>query len=535
MSQRPDIIILNPDEMRWDTLGHAGNPASATPRLDAFARTDAVSFDRAYCQNPVCVPSRCSFFTGLYPHVYGHRTMQYLQHPGESNLFRELKNAGYHVWMNSRNDLTAAQFPGLVEQQADEIYYGEPVRSGAPRAAKAAPAADPDPFFYSHYRGHDKTTPDPDVQAAQAACRRILELPKDKPLCLFLGWMNPHPPYEVEKEYYDRIDPAAIPSPVRLEDCSGKAPMLHRLHELVELDGCTDEQWREMRRVYLAQCAKVDDLFGMVCDALKQAGRYDSSAIFVLSDHGDFCGDYGLPEKAQNCFEDCLTRVPLLIKPPKGQAVDPGRTESLAELVDFYATAMDYAGVAPDHDHFGRSLRPVVENRAAAVRQYVCCEGGRNPGETQCDEWHASGPEGPRAWCDEYWPKKTAQKDDRIHEKGTMIFDGRYKYVERPSGANELYDLAADPQEKINLYPARSESAQVLRLRLALLGWYQTTCDTVPRAFDSRMTEEQLWRIAANWCPPEREAQVRAYIRSHPGVGINPLRMAVEQMMTESV
>lgn len=535
MPQRPDIIILNPDEMRWDALGHAGNPASRTPHLDAFAQNDAVSFRRAYCQNPVCVPSRCSFFTGLYPHVYGHRTMQYLQHPGESNLFRELKNAGYHVWMNSRNDLTAAQFPGLVEQQADEIYYGEP-RSTAPRPAAVpspAPAAGHDPFFYSHYRGHDKTTPDPDVQAAQAACRRILELPKDQPLCLFLGWMNPHPPYEVEQEYYDRIDPAAVPAPVRLEDCAGKARMIGRLHELVELDGYTAEQWRELRRVYLAQCAKIDDLFGMVCGALKQAGRYDASAIFVLSDHGDFCGDYGLPEKAQNCFEDCLTRVPLLIKPPKGQAVDPGQTDSLAELVDFYATAMDYAGVAPDHDHFGRSLRPVVENRAATVRQYVCCEGGRNPGETQCDEWHASGPAGPRPWRDEYWPKKTAQKDDLTHEKGTMICDGHYKYVERPSGANELYDLAADPQEKTNLYPAQAESPLVLRLRLALLGWYQTTCDTVPRPYDSRMTDEQLWRIAANWCPPEREAQVRAYIRAHPGVGINPLRMAVEKMLEE--
>ena len=121
MPQRPDIIILNPDEMRWDALGHAGNPASRTPHLDAFAQNDAVSFRRAYCQNPVCVPSRCSFFTGLYPHVYGHRTMQYLQHPGESNLFRELKNAGYHVWMNIRKDLTAAHFNCILKNQADYI------------------------------------------------------------------------------------------------------------------------------------------------------------------------------------------------------------------------------------------------------------------------------------------------------------------------------------------------------------------------------------------------------------------------------
>ena len=75
MKKKPDIIIINPDEMRWDTMGHMGNPAASTPNLDAFALNEAVSFENAYCQNPVCVPSRCSFFTGLYPHVNGHRKM----------------------------------------------------------------------------------------------------------------------------------------------------------------------------------------------------------------------------------------------------------------------------------------------------------------------------------------------------------------------------------------------------------------------------------------------------------------------------
>ncbi|MCR5294414.1 MAG: sulfatase-like hydrolase/transferase, partial [Lachnospiraceae bacterium] len=112
MSKRPNIVIFNPDEMRLDAMGHMGNPAARTPFLDSFAETEAVSFRNAYCQNPVCVPSRCSFFTGLYPHVSGHRTMAYLLRPGESSLFSELKKSGYHVWMNARNDLYAAQYDG---------------------------------------------------------------------------------------------------------------------------------------------------------------------------------------------------------------------------------------------------------------------------------------------------------------------------------------------------------------------------------------------------------------------------------------
>lgn len=75
--KRHHIIIINPDEMRWDSMGHTGSPAAHTPFIDEFVSSEAVSFDRAYCQNPVCVPSRCSFLTGLYPHVHGHRTMRF--------------------------------------------------------------------------------------------------------------------------------------------------------------------------------------------------------------------------------------------------------------------------------------------------------------------------------------------------------------------------------------------------------------------------------------------------------------------------
>lgn len=124
MKKCPHIIIFNPDEMRWDTMGHMGNSAASTPFLDKLSSTEAVSFRNAFCQNPVCVPSRCSFFTGLYPHVHGHRTMSYLLHEGEQNLFSELRDAGYYVWMNARNDLFAGQEPEWVKANADEIFYG---------------------------------------------------------------------------------------------------------------------------------------------------------------------------------------------------------------------------------------------------------------------------------------------------------------------------------------------------------------------------------------------------------------------------
>ena len=91
--KRPHILIFNPDQWRGDVLGHMGNPAAVTPVLDRFVETEAVSFRNAFCQNTVCTPSRCSFMTGWYPHVRGHRTMYHMLHPerGEPVLLKTLK------------------------------------------------------------------------------------------------------------------------------------------------------------------------------------------------------------------------------------------------------------------------------------------------------------------------------------------------------------------------------------------------------------------------------------------------------------
>lgn len=488
MTRKPNIIIINPDEMRWNTMGHMGNGAASTPRLDAFAQTEAVSFENAYCQNPVCVPSRCSFFTGLYPHVNGYRTMHYLIHDGKDTMFAELRRAGYKVWMNSRNDFIAANEPGEMATQFDEIYT---YPRGAGINASRGPAVIPE-FPYSHYIGvtdEIKT----DIGDTLAACERIRrQKDADEPLCLFIGWMNPHVPYVTDQEHYDRIDPEKMEPRVKLGDCSGKSAMIHKLHELAGMETFPEELYTEMRRVYLAQCSYIDDLFGMLVDALKEAGIYDDSLIVFMSDHGDFAGDFDLPEKAQNSFEDILTKVPLLIKPPKGETVDAGITPALTELVDFYATVMDYAGVEPGHDQFGKSLRPVIEDRTKENRRYVFSEGGRRACEKQADEYHKYGEEGPKKTSD-YWAKMNAEADDDAHEKGTMICDGTFKYVMRLSGRDEFYDLRKDPREMTNRIGEEEYAADILRLKMEMLHWYQETCDTVQRDFDSRfLTEESL-------------------------------------------
>ena len=267
---------------------------------------------------------------------------------GEARV-EELKNAGYYVWMNARNDLVAGQVPGLVERHASEIYYGggESMKAGGGDVPRGAPGGKE---FYSHFGGRlgldgNGRYYGADDEDLDAAIARIRSMPKDRPLCLFLGLINPHPPYQVEEPYYSAVDRKKLPKRIRAEETAGKADIEAAIRARQGMEQYSEADWDELRACYLGMCGKVDDMFCRLCDALKEAGEYDNSAIFFFSDHGDYTGDFGITEKAQNSFEDCLTNVPFLVKPPKGFETDAGISDSLVELVDFYATAMDFAGV----------------------------------------------------------------------------------------------------------------------------------------------------------------------------------------------
>lgn len=512
MEKRPHIIIINPDEMRYDTLSHMDvNKAAYTPNLDRLVEDDAVSFSNAFCQNPVCVPSRCSFMTGLYPHTRGHRTMSYLLQPGEDSLLKELKDNGYYVWMNDRNDLTAAQIDGWTESHADEIHYYEQRRK-AKGPIKELKGQVGDKLYYSHYhgelgldeQGENYTSDD---EAIDAAIERILNPVDDRPLCVFLGLFYPHVPYNIEKPYLSKIDRTKLPKRIKLEDCKDKAPILYKINELQNMKECDEEDWDNIRQTYLAMCSKVDDQVGRLIKALKDKGIYDNCAIFFISDHGDFAGDYSLVEKNQNTFEDALTRVPFIIKPPKGYKVDPGVSPAFAELVDFYATVMDMAKVTPSHTHFGRSLVPNIADRELKGRDFVTSEGGREKGEIHCDEFHQNGKDGPSIGND-YYPKMAAEKEDDLHDKGIMIRDEHFKYISRSRTKDELYDLDKDPNEMVNEIDNPKYKEVIIDMKEKLLKWLQQTADIVPYQIDSRFTKKMIWSKVQSLCPEEEKETI---------------------------
>ena len=247
-------------------------------------------------------------------------------------------------------------------------------------------------------------------------------------------------------------------------------------------------------------CARVDHQFGLVIEALRDTGRYDDTAVFVFSDHGDFTGDYGLVEKTQNTFQDALCRVPFLVKPPAGVPCVAGVRDQLVELVDFPATVYDFAGIDCGYWHFGRSLATLLGDPGAEHRDAVFCEGGRLRGEAQASEREsvgaADGPDAPSRKRTPagtlYSPRLHLQLQERPrlpHTKAAMCRTDRLKYVRRAYESDELYDLLEDPGETRNVIddPAYRDAALALKDRM--LAWYMETCDVVPEQPDARNFE----------------------------------------------
>jgi arylsulfatase A-like enzyme len=310
----------------------------------------------------------------------------------------------------------------------------------------------------------------------------------DQPLCIYLPLQYPHPPYCVEEPWYSLIDRDKLPRRAQApEGWRGKPSILKGICENQNMQGWSEERWTELRAVYYGMCARLDHQFGMLVETLQRTGMYENSAIFLFSDHGDYTGDYGIVEKTQNTFEDCLARVPFIVKPPADTPVQPRVSDALVELVDFSATIYDLTGIDPGYDSFGQSLLPLLAGETDEHRDAAFREGGRRYGERQAMELESTSAN-EKGVARLYSPRVKLQitDDAPYHTKATMCRTKTHKYIRRLYEDDELYDLTNDPLEEDNLIddPAYRDVLQKLKNRM--LRWYMETCDVVPRKTDSR-------------------------------------------------
>lgn len=204
-----------------------------------------------------------------------------------------------------------------------------------------------------------------------------------------------------------------------------------------------------------------------------------------FSDHGDWAGDYGLVEKWPSGLDDTLTRVPLVVRMPRGKAGHV--VEEPNELFDIMATVLELANIPAGHTHFARSLVPQLEGAAGDPNRAVFAEGGYALHEPHCFEGRQGTDQGIRSPDHIYYPKGKLQQDHpKSIGRATMIRTQTHKLIHRPNGDSELYDLQSDPRELSNLH-GQNESAMILsELEKRLLDWSIQTSDVTPWHEDPR-------------------------------------------------
>jgi arylsulfatase A-like enzyme len=466
---RPNFIFFMPETLRAESIACYGHPLVRTPNIDRLAE-EGVRFAQCHVQDTVCGPSRCSLMTGWPVHVRGHRSLYYLLHQDEPNLFRYLKQNGYDVYWYGKNDLLGAD--SFASSVTD--WDSRPGRVAAPQN----PWKPSDPHYYSFLFGPRGDRRDTADYANLQAAFRVLER-SEKPFCIFLPLAFAHPPFSAPADFFHMYDSAKLP-PLRPPNLPRKPNFFEAIRRTRRLDRLTDGDFRDIQAVYLGMIGYSDWLLGELLQKVENTRHRNDTAVFLFSDHGEWGGDYGLVEKWPSAMDDALTRVPLIARVP-GYS-ERHVSNGIVELYDVMATCLDLAGVQADHTHFARSLVPQLRGEPGDPKRAAFCEGGYNNYEPQCFEPLADFPA-----ADIYYPKVALQNEHpETITRTTSIRTLDFKLILRPDGLSEMYDLRKDPRELHNVYGARMYAAQQEQLHAGLLDWYVRTSDVAPKKQDRR-------------------------------------------------
>ena len=471
-----NLILFMPDELRADALACYGNPLTKTPNFDHLAKEGA-RFANCHVQYPICGASRCSMLTGWPVSVRGHRSQSYFLRPNEPNLFRYLRQAGYDVFWYGKNDALAAE--SFYDSVTEWNFSGGREIGGGKQGNPAAQAKQSSKIHPTDFIGHEGPDPRQTAEYAriQAAIQILKRKESDKPFCIFLPLISPHPPYGAPQGFYDMYHPADITglSPIGLQ---GKPDYYAAIRKAYGLDTLPEDTFRAIRALYYGSVSYSDWLLGQLLEAIEASGHSQNTAVMVFADHGDYAGDYGLVEKWPSGLEDALTHVPLIAYLP-GQNGNKTIQDPVM-LFDVMATCLDLAATKADHTHFARSLVPYLRGDSINPRTAVFAEGGYNTYEPQCFEY-------PPPPGDLYHARLHLQVEQpQTVSRAAMVRTLKHKLVIRPDGQNELYSYQDDPHELHNRYGETTFTSVQSELQSSLLDWYIRTTGIAPYDKDQR-------------------------------------------------
>ncbi len=445
-AEKMNVLFIAADDMNND-LSAFGNSQVKTPNLERLAKM-GVRFDRAYCQQPLCGPSRASLMTGLRPDTLDMHTLK--NELREKNpdvvtlgqLFRQngyfSARAGkiYHYGNPSQigtdaNDDAETWDERYNPQGIDSLQEDKITRYGKGRQKAGLGIS------MAWWNPVSKDEEHTDGMVASKIIE-LIEAKKDEPFFLAAGFFNPHCPYVAPKRYFDMypLDEIEMPdleeAKADLADVPPMAIQRDVKHWPYYFEDVTVEEARRCKQAYYACNSFVDAQVGRLLDALEANGLMEKTIIVFWSDHGYFLGEKGLWYK-RKAFERSA-KMPLIIAAP-GLAENQS-TKKPVELLDLYPTLSDLCGLTPPSNLEGASLRPLlIEPQSAEWKK---------PAVTQI--WH-----NPKAW-------------------GYSIRTKRWRYTEwlEGKGGRELYDHDNDPEEITNLASDPSKEDLISKLSAQL-------------------------------------------------------------------
>jgi iduronate 2-sulfatase len=375
-ASRPNVLFIMADDFRSEMS--CDGSAALTPNLDRLAKR-AVRFDRAYCQQAVCNPSRSSLLTGRRPNtlqLWSNGVHFRDKSPDVTTLPLWFKSHGYqtrcagkifHNWHTKehgdRRSWSAPEFLHYAHHGEDHpLVEGDlppNLASPSPRQYTGVPLYEcrdvPDEAYY-------------DGRVAREAVRVLGEI-QDQPFFLAVGFWKPHAPFNAPKKYWDMYQRDKLPPFFASRPEGAPEVAFHDGREILGVSpnqvAFTADQVAEIRHGYYANISYFDAQLGKVLDALDASGVADRTIICFAADHGYHTGEHGLWGKTSNFEYD--TRVPLMISVPGSQHAG-SRTDSLVELVDLFPTLVDLCQLPMPPELDGISLKPVLNDPAHSVK-----------------------------------------------------------------------------------------------------------------------------------------------------------------------
>jgi len=426
-SKPKNVLFIVADDLNCD-LQCYGDKQVKTPNIDALAAA-GTRFENAYCQYPLCSPSRSSFLTGRRPNVTKVHT-----NPRAGRFSTDYTQLSPHLRDAIPETVT---MPQLFKQNGYQVArIGKLYHYGVPGQIGTSGLDDKESWaFVVNPAGRDKAeenkiftlTPgsyggtlswlssegtdleQTDGLTATSAIS-LMEEYKDKPFFLAVGFYRPHTPYVAPKKYFEANPASEIKLPQLSADDKSRTPAAAFASAKKEQETMDDNLRREAIQAYHASIAYMDAQVGRVVDGLKKLGLAENTVIVFTSDHGYHMYEHGLWQK-MSLFENSA-RVPLVIVDP--QATAKGKSSAaLSELVDIYPTVADLCGLKAPEYLDGKSLKPVLSDATKTVKDEAY---------TQC-------------------------------RQGYSVRTARWRFTSWNDGkaGEQLYDMIADPRETTNL------------------------------------------------------------------------------------